>query len=114
MSSQPYAKFAGESKFHTMKVFDDLTFVPINSVNDDGTLRAVMKFDNGYGVSILCGPCALSEPDRPYELAVMLFQQNGCYKIVYPTLFNSDIISCLTSEEVTAYMKIIQALPELF
>jgi hypothetical protein len=97
-----------------MKIFEDLVFSQADSVTDDGTRKAVMMFDNGYGVSVLCGPGALSELDRPYELAVVIFQQNGGYKIIYPTLFNSDVISCLTSEEVTSYMKIIQALPELF
>ena len=97
-----------------MKIFEDLSFIQENCTRKDSNYKAIMRFDNGYGVSVLHGPDALSAPERPYELAVLKFNADGGYNLIFPTLFNEDVIPCLTSDEVTSYMKIIQALPELF
>lgn len=97
-----------------MKIFQDLVFVPENNSLVTETSKAIIGFENGYGVSVLHGSGALSSPEKPYELAVIQFNKDGSYKLIYPTLFNSDVIPFLTSDDVTSYMKIIQALPELF
>lgn len=97
-----------------MKSFDDLVFMPEEGCSGDATFKAVAVFPNGYGVSILTGTGALATVEKPYELAVIKYQDDNGYQIIYPTLFNSDVIPCLTSEEVTQYMDIIQSLPELF
>ena len=95
-----------------MKIFQDLVFLPEN--NSPDTSKAIIGFENGYGVSVLHGSGALSSPEKPYELAVIQFDNNGGYKLIYPTLFNGDVIPFLTSDDVTSYMMIIQALSELF
>lgn len=97
-----------------MKIFQDLVFIPEGNSPDVNTSKAVLGFENGYGVSVLQGSGALSTLEKPYELAVIKYDENGGYKLIYPTLFNSDVIPFLTSEDVTSYMKIIQSLPELF
>jgi hypothetical protein len=96
-----------------LKTFDDLTFaeVPKSSIP---TLKANIRFENGYGVSVLTGDGSLTTREKPYELAVLQYDQSGEYKLIYPSLFNHDILSCLTSDEVSEYMRIIQVLPELF
>ena len=97
-----------------MKSFEDLVFMPEEGCSGDATFKAVAVFPNGYGVSILTGTGALATIEKPYELAVVKYLDNNDYQIIYPTLFNNDVIPCLTSEEVTQYMDIIQSLPELF
>lgn len=93
------------------KGFDDLVFKEVTS-SSGLTLRAELKFDNGYGVSVLTGQGSLTTKEKPYELAVLQRDENGVYKIVYPSVFNYDVIACITSEEITCYMKIIQSFPK--
>ena len=97
-----------------MKIFQDLVFVPENNTTGGGIQKALLRFDNGYGVSVLTGPGALATIEKPYELAVIKYLNNSDYRIIYPIIFNCDVITCLTSDEVTLYMKIIQSLPELY
>lgn len=96
-----------------LKTFDDLVFAEVTK-SSIATLKASLRFENGYGVSVLTGPGALATIEKPYELAVIKYQNGNDYQIIYPTLFNSDVIPCLTCDEVTQYMNIIQSLPELF
>lgn len=96
-----------------LKTFDDLVFAEVTK-SSIATLKASLRFENGYGVSVLTGPGALATIEKPYELAVIKYQDDNDYQIIYPTLFNSDVIPCLTCDEVTQYMNIIQSLPELF
>lgn len=97
-----------------MKNFHDLVFVQESRTAGSDTQKALIRFENGYGVSVLTGPGALATVEKPYELAVIKYQSDSDYQIIYPTLFNSDVLPCLTCDEVTAYMNIIQSLPELF
>ena len=96
-----------------MKIFKDLVFTPEDGSSEVITFKAVLCFENGYGVSVLQGAGALSTPERPYELAVIRYDDNDSYQLIYPFLFNRDVIPCLTAEDVSSYMKIIQSLPEL-
>ena len=116
MCSLPCANFVARLVFLHMKIFQDLVFVPESSTTGSDTQKALIRFENGYGVSVLTGAGALATIEKPYELAVIKYQNDNDndYQIIYPTLFNSDVIPCLTSEEVTQYMDIIQSLPELF
>ena len=97
-----------------MKIFQDLVFVPESSITGSDTQKALIRFENGYGVSVLTGPGALATIEKPYELAVIKYQSDNDYQIIYPTLFNSDVLPFLTQDDVTSYMRIIQSLPELF
>ena len=93
-----------------MKVFEDLVFFLEDTVPCTRTQKAVLKFGNGYGVSVLTGDGALATPEKPSEVAVIQFKDNGCYEIVYPSIFKGDILSSLSMDEVTHYMKLIQSL----
>lgn len=98
---------------NSLKTFDDLVFAEVTK-SSMPTFKACLRFENGYGVSVLTGSGALATIEKPYELAVIKYQNGNDYQIIYPTLFNSDVIPCLTCDEVTQYMNIIQSLPELF
>lgn len=58
-----------------MKTFKDLVFEGTLSFGVSG--RAVLMFDNGYGVSVVygCDKTCEFDKDNPYELA--LIKQNG-------------------------------------
>lgn len=107
-------KLCSQISISHMKIFQDLVFVPESRTAGSDTQKALMKFENGYGVSVLTGAGALASVEKPYELAVIKYLDNNDYQIIYPTLFNSDVLPFLTQDDVTSYMIIIQSLPELF
>jgi len=90
-----------------MKTFKDLSF---NIMDDDSNwIRAFMKFDNGYGVSVVKGPYTYGGKAGLYELAVL--DSDG--EITYGTHITDDVLGFLTPEDVTRHMIEIQELPNL-
>jgi hypothetical protein len=85
-----------------MKEFKDLEFK--NKKYMDGQFAA-LEFDNGYGVSVICGFGAHGNNDTPYELAVL---KDG--NLCYDTKITNDVIGYLTPDDVTKYMKQVQEL----
>jgi len=85
-----------------MKTFDDLKFElhPLGT----GSI-AKIKFDNGYGASVLNGERFYTNNRNEYELAVT---KNGV--LCYDTPITDDVIGYLSREEVTDLMKKIQEL----
>ena len=103
-----------------MKTFKDLKFKPRYTKRElqgylnvhkslyeerKGARQALMEFDNGYSVSVVCGSCFYSNGIDTYEVAVML---DG--SICYDTPITSNVIPYLSAEEVTEVMCEIQNL----
>lgn len=65
-----------------------------------------LKYPNGYGVSIICGPFSYGGPEL-LELAVL---KDG--KLCYDTPITSDVEAYLTAEEALALIKKVEALPK--
>jgi hypothetical protein len=90
-----------------MRTFKDLLF---NTVDDrTNWIRAFMKFDNGYGVSVVQGPFSYGGKVGLYELAVL----DGDGDVCYDTHITDNVIGFLKPEDVTKYMIEIQELPNL-
>lgn len=87
-----------------MKTFKDLDFKP--HPNHLSGVQAVIKFDNGYGASVVCTPYTYGGDRGLYELAV--FGKNG--HITYDTPITDDVIGYLKEEEVTKILEQIQLL----
>lgn len=84
--------------------FKDLVFDKILSTPHGDLYQAIIRFRNGFGLSVLQGQGTLTSPDRPYEVAVISFDCDGTYKIVYPNFTQGDILSFLTADQVSEYM----------
>ena len=67
--------------------------------------RAVLEFENSYGISVVTGYGSYSNAESPYEAAVLY---EGV--VTYDTDITNDVIGYLTSDEVAELMKKIQAL----
>jgi len=91
-----------DNKTKKMKEFKDLEFSSKEYMDGQG---AALEFDNGYGVSVICGFGAYGNTDTPYELAVL---KDG--SLCYDTEITNDVIGYLTPDDVTKYMKQIQEL----
>lgn len=99
------------------KTFDDLEFRPWGESmgimcppSFAGSMQAVLRFDNGYGVSVLLGEMFYSNGSDTYELAVLKGDD-----IVYPEEVCGcdgwfDVLAHLTKDEVTEAMKKVQDL----
>ena len=71
--------------------------------NDDYIAR--MNFENGYGVSVLCGKNYYSNGVDTYEVAILKDD-----KICYDTPITDDVIGYCTFREVSDIMKRVQML----
>jgi hypothetical protein len=90
-----------------MKTFKDLTFEK-HPVAGFGT-QAKLKFDNGYGISVITGSSAYGDGAMPYEAAVLLTNGSLCYD----TPVTDDVMGHLSADSVTDRMKQIQQLPAI-
>ena len=84
-----------------MKTFEDLVFT--DHPFYVRAQQAILWFDNGYGVSVLCGARFYSNGRDTYEVAVMYDDQ-----LTYP--MEDDVVGHLTADKVTAYMDKVQSL----
>ena len=92
-----------------MKTFEDLEFEPVTSMFGMGN-RAFLKFDNGYGVSVLFGEDFYSDEDEEtYELAVLHKDKEGNWDLHYDNVVaDGDVVGYQTEEQITNCMKIVQ------
>ena len=86
-----------------MKTFNDLEFKthPMGS----GIISRI-KFDNGYGASVVKGPHTYGGKEGLYELAVTDAED----RLTYTTLVTNDVEGYLTEEAVTKLLEQIQNL----
>jgi hypothetical protein len=87
-----------------MKTFKDLEFVP-HSTGMGGVMGRI-KFENGYGASVVCTPYTYGGDKGLYELAVLDNEGN----LTYSTPVTDDVIGYLRPEDVTDVMAKIQQL----
>ena len=87
-----------------MATFQDLKFEELG--NEGYGIRAAIKFDNGYGASVIRTKGSYGGKDGLYELAVL--DQEG--EICYNTPITSDTLGWLKEDDVTAALQRIEAL----
>lgn len=83
-----------------MKTFKDLEFYPHKVVI--GT-HAVIEFDNGYGISVVCGQLFYSNGIDTYEVAIL---HHG--NITYSTDITDDVLGYQTANQVSEIMRRVQ------
>jgi hypothetical protein len=86
-----------------MKTFSDLEFKP--HPMGSGIISRI-KFDNGYGASVVTGPHTYGGDRGLYELAVL--GSDG--RLTYDTPVTDDVEGYLTEEDVTKLLTQIQNL----
>lgn len=72
-----------------------------------GLSRATICFPNKYGASVITGPGAYGNENKPYEIAILY---NG--HITYDTPITDDVLGYLNREEVEDILNKISELPE--
>ena len=87
-----------------MKTFSDLEFKP-HPMNGSGVVSRI-KFDHGFGASVVRGPHTYGGNEGLYELAVTDAED----RLTYTTPVTSDVEGYLTEEDVTKLLEQIQNL----
>jgi hypothetical protein len=87
-----------------MATFQDLEFKELGT--EGYGIRAFIKFDNGYGVSVIRTKHSYGGAAGLYELAVL--DQEG--ELCYNTPITSDILGWLKEDDVTEALQRIKAL----
>jgi hypothetical protein len=87
-----------------MKTFKDLEFVP-HAAGMGGVMSRI-KFENGYGASVVKTDYTYGGDKGLYELAVLDSDGN----LTYATSVTDDVIGYLRPEDVTDVMAKIQQL----
>jgi hypothetical protein len=87
-----------------MATFQDLEFHELGT--EGYGIRASIKFDNGYGVSVIRTERSYGGAAGLYELAVL--DKYG--DMVYDTPITDDVLGHLTEDDVTKALKQIQEL----
>ena len=85
--------------------FSDLKFN--NRKNRPDSFQAKIHFQNGYGASVIKGPSAFSDSERPYEIAVLHNKE-----LCYTTYITDDVIGYQTEKDVEKVLAQIKALPK--
>lgn len=91
----------GEGK-PRLKDFSDLVFEP-HPIGLKGHTQAIMNFDNGYGVSVICGTLFYSNGVDTYEVAVLKGDL-----IDFNHQVTGDVAGYRTKQEVSDIMAKVQ------
>lgn len=81
-------------------------------ISDVKGIHICVKFDNGYGCSIIRHIGSYGSEDGLWELAVLLVKDDKCM-ICYDTPITDDVLGYLTEEDVLEYISKIKALKAL-
>lgn len=87
--------------------FNDLKFIKNQS---DNGIQAIVRFKNNYGASVVRHDYSYGGKQGLYELAVIKYDENGDWDIVYDTPIADDVLGYLTEDDVTNYLTQIEQL----
>lgn len=83
--------------------FDEIEF-NVHPMGDG--IQAIVKFDNGYGASIVRHQFSYGGREGLFEMAIL--GQDG--HITYDTSITNDVIGYLSEQEISDYLKKIKEL----
>jgi hypothetical protein len=72
--------------------------------------QALLKFDNGYGASVIQGSMFYTSNSSEFEIAVIKFDDDGSWGLVYDTPITDDVIGHLSVGEAIETLEAIKAL----
>lgn len=76
----------------------------------NGGIQKLYRFDNNYGASVVRHLYSHGSKDGLWELAVIQWEGEEDYEVVYHTPVTDDVLGWLTDQEVADFLKMIEAL----
>lgn len=76
-------------------------------------IHIILRFDNGYGASLLCNDISYGHEDGFWELAIIHFNStcSADYELVYDTPITDDVLGYLDDKWAVEILRDIKALP---
>jgi hypothetical protein len=85
-----------------MKTIKDFNkyIVDLNAINHG--MGVIFRFDNEYGISLVCHSFSYGNKNDEFEIAVIKFnsEDNEDWDIVYNTEITNDVLGYVTKEDV--------------
>jgi len=82
----------------------------INNHDIYGGVQKIYKFPNNYGASVVRHSFSYGHADGLWEIAVILFDDDGTWDITYDTPITDDVLPNLTDDGVTEALSKIKEL----
>lgn len=81
------------------------SFIAFDGPNNSG-YQMIVKFDNGFGASIINNIYSHTRNDQEFELAVIekTGEEQNDWELCYTTEITDDIIGYLSEEEIIEYL----------
>ena len=97
----------------SQNAIDQLKEISIDTINesDEYIWRYAAFFENGFGISIICGMGTYGGNRDLFEIAVLLGDKTH-FELCYDTPITNDVIGYLTEAEVLEYAHKIKDLKE--
>jgi hypothetical protein len=93
-----------------MKTIKDYNqyIIDFNSINNG--MQLVFKFDNLFGLSIVCHSFSYGNNDGLFEVAVIKFTSNDEWNLTYNTDITDDVLGYQSKEDVLSLIERVMSL----
>ena len=72
--------------------------IDFNSINKG--MQLLFRFDNNFGLSVVCHSFSYGRHDDKFEIAVIKFDSDDIWDITYNTPITNDLLGCQSKEDV--------------
>jgi hypothetical protein len=88
----------------------DSVLIDFNSINNG--MQLLFRFDNDFGLSVVCHSFSYGNEKATFEVAVIKFSSNGRYNLTYDTHITDDVLGYQSKEDVISLIEKVILLQE--
>ena len=88
-----------------MKTIKDYNkyIIDFNSINNG--MQLLFRFDNNFGLSVICHSFSYGNKEETFEVAVIKFSSNGTWNLTYDTPITDDVLGYQSKEDVISLIE---------
>lgn len=72
--------------------------IDFNSINNG--MQLLFKFDNNFGISLVCHSFSYGNDKQEFEVAVIKFEYDDTWSLTYDTEITNDVLGYQSKEDV--------------
>ena len=77
--------------------------IDINSINNG--MQVLFKFDNNFGLSVVCHSFSYGNKQEKFEVAVIKFESDDTWSLTYDTEITDDVLGYQSKEDVISLIE---------
>jgi hypothetical protein len=77
--------------------------IDFNSINKG--MQLLFRFDNNFGLSVVCHSFSYGRHDDKFEIAVIKFDSDNIWHITYNTPITNDVLGYQSKEDVFDFIE---------